>query len=138
MVEHLPTMRETPVPSPGGEDPLEEEMQPTLVLLPGKSHGRSLVGYSLWGRKELDMTERRHFTSLQSLAKLTHKTNHHRGRTLILFSLPPAALSFRTRIMQAGSSMGMWGEPQREASRSLCLDHKRRHRKKTSPFCLHS
>ena len=28
-------------------------------------HGqRSLVGYSLWGRKDLDMTERLHFTSL--------------------------------------------------------------------------
>ena len=32
--------------------------QPTPVLLPGKFHGlRSLVGYSPWGRKELDMTE---------------------------------------------------------------------------------
>jgi len=32
--------------------------QSTPVLLPGKSHGqRSLVGYSLWGRKELDTTE---------------------------------------------------------------------------------
>ena len=32
--------------------------QPTLVFLPGKSHGqRSLVGYSPWGCKELDMTE---------------------------------------------------------------------------------
>ena len=32
------------------------------VLLPGKSHGqRSLVGYSLWARKELDTTERLHF-----------------------------------------------------------------------------
>ena len=30
--------------------------------MPGKSHGqRSLVGYSLWGRKELDTTERLHF-----------------------------------------------------------------------------
>ena len=39
--------------------------QPTPVLLPGKSHGwRSLVGYSPWGRKESDMTERLHFTSL--------------------------------------------------------------------------
>ena len=28
-----------------------------LVLFPGKSHGqRGLVGYSPWGRKELDMT----------------------------------------------------------------------------------
>ena len=31
--------------------------QPTTVFLPGKSHGqRSLVGYSPWGCKELDMT----------------------------------------------------------------------------------
>ena len=31
---------------------------PTPVLLPGESHGgRSLVGYSLWGRKESDTTE---------------------------------------------------------------------------------
>ena len=38
--------------------------QPTPVFLPGKSHGRrSLVGYSLWGRKELDTTERLHVTS---------------------------------------------------------------------------
>ena len=36
--------------------------QPTPVLLPGKSHGRrSLVGYSPWGRKNSDMTERLHF-----------------------------------------------------------------------------
>ena len=33
------------------------------VLLPGKSHGqRSLVSYSPWGHKELNMTERLHFT----------------------------------------------------------------------------
>ena len=36
--------------------------QPTPVLLPGKFHGqRSLVGYSPWGRKESDTTERLHF-----------------------------------------------------------------------------
>ena len=30
--------------------PLEKEMQPTLVFLPGKSHGQSsLAGYSSWG-----------------------------------------------------------------------------------------
>ena len=33
--------------------------QPTPVSLPGESHGwRSLVGYSPWGRKESDTTER--------------------------------------------------------------------------------
>ena len=32
--------------------------QPTPVFLPGKRHGqRSLVGYSSWGPKELDITE---------------------------------------------------------------------------------
>ena len=37
--------------------------QPTPVLLPGKSHGqRSLIGYSPWGHKESDMTERLYFT----------------------------------------------------------------------------
>ena len=36
--------------------------QPTPVLLPGKFHGwRSLVGYSPWGCKESDMTERLYY-----------------------------------------------------------------------------
>ena len=36
--------------------------QPTPVFLPGESHGqRSLAGYSPWGHKELDTTERLHF-----------------------------------------------------------------------------
>ena len=35
------------------------QWQPTSVFLPGKSHGeRSLVDYSPWGHRELDMTER--------------------------------------------------------------------------------
>jgi len=38
------------------------QWQPTLVLLPGKSHGqRSLVGCSPWGLEDSDMTERHHF-----------------------------------------------------------------------------
>ena len=38
------------------------QWHPTLVLLPGKSHGqRSLVGCSPWGREESGMTERLHF-----------------------------------------------------------------------------
>ena len=38
--------------------PWRRAQQPTPVFLPGKSHGqRSLAGYSLWGHKELDMTE---------------------------------------------------------------------------------
>jgi len=35
------------------------KQQPTLVFMPGKSHGpRSLVGYNPWGHKESDTTER--------------------------------------------------------------------------------
>ena len=55
-------MRETRVRSLGREDPLEKDMAPTPVLLPGESHGRRiLVGYSPWGPKESDTTERLHF-----------------------------------------------------------------------------
>ena len=46
------------VSSLGREDPLEEEMAPTPVLLPGESHGqRSLAGHSPKGCKQLDTTE---------------------------------------------------------------------------------
>ena len=41
--------------------PWRRKWQPTPVLLPGKSHGqKSLVGYSPWGLKESDTTERLH------------------------------------------------------------------------------
>ena len=40
----------------------KRQWQPTLVLLPGKSHGRrSLVGCSPWGHEESDTTEQFHF-----------------------------------------------------------------------------
>ena len=46
----------------GLEDPLRSKWQPTPVFLPRKSHGqRILVGYSLRGAKESDMTEHTHF-----------------------------------------------------------------------------
>ena len=45
-----------------GKIPWRRKWQPTPVLLPRKFHAwRSLVGYSSWGRKELDTTERLHF-----------------------------------------------------------------------------
>jgi len=41
-----------------GKIPWRREWQPTPVFLPGEFHGqRSLEGYSLWGRKELDAIE---------------------------------------------------------------------------------
>ena len=41
-----------------GKIPWRRAWQPTLVFLPGDSHGqRSLAGYSPWGGKESDTTE---------------------------------------------------------------------------------
>ena len=58
MVKNLPAMQETYLQSLGQEDPLEKGMATTPVFLPGKFHGtKSLVGYSPWGRKELDVTK---------------------------------------------------------------------------------
>ena len=61
MVKNLPAMWETQLRSLGQEDPLGKGMathSSILVFLPGEFHGqRKLMGYSPWGRKELDMTE---------------------------------------------------------------------------------
>ena len=58
MVENLPAIQESQVPSLGWEDPLEKEMATTPVSMPEKSHrGRSLVGNSPIGHKESGMTE---------------------------------------------------------------------------------
>ena len=52
MVKNLTAVQETQVWSLGWEEPLEKEMQPTPVFLPGKSDGqKSLVGYSPWSHK---------------------------------------------------------------------------------------
>ena len=53
-----------------GKIPWRRKWQPTLVFLPGKSHGqRSLLGYRPWGRRELDKTKR-----------LNHKHNTCEGK----------------------------------------------------------
>ena len=56
---------------PWAEDPLEKEMASLSSILAGKSHKqRSLLGYSPWGRKELDPTE--------------HRCMHQHGSTISL------------------------------------------------------
>ena len=66
MIKRLPTMWVTRVQSLSREDPLEKEMATHSSILawkiPWTEGQRSLVGYSPWGRKELDMTEQLHFT----------------------------------------------------------------------------
>ena len=51
-------MQENRVQSLGQKDPLEEEILPTPVFLPGESHGqRRLAAYSPWGCRELKVKE---------------------------------------------------------------------------------
>ena len=59
MVKNLPQCRRPGFDHWVGKIPWRRVWPPTPVFLPGKYHGqRSLAGYSPWGRKELDMTER--------------------------------------------------------------------------------
>ena len=55
MVKNLPAMWETWVPSLGWEDPLEEGMATHYSILAWRI---PLEGYSPWGCKEWDTTER--------------------------------------------------------------------------------
>ena len=62
-VKHLSTMQEAWVQSLGGKIIWRRKWQSIPVLLPGKSHGcKRVVGYSPWGRKESDTTERLHYS----------------------------------------------------------------------------
>ena len=58
MVKNLPAVLETLDPQ-AKKIPWRRQWLPTPVFSPGEFHGhRSLVGYSPWGCKESDMTER--------------------------------------------------------------------------------
>ena len=80
MVKTLPTMWEIQFRPWVRKIPGRKEWQPTPIFLPGESHGqRSLVGYSPWGCKESDMTERlihththTHSYSIYSYYKILH------------------------------------------------------------------
>ena len=83
MVKNSPAMQEAWVQSLGWKDLLEEGMakKNPPVFLSGESLGqRSLAVYSLWGRKELDMTEQlstaQHSTAqlLKAIVEATRKT----------------------------------------------------------------
>ena len=63
MVKRLPAMRETRVQSLGREYPLEKEMATHSSTLAWKiPWTEELGGLQSMGHKELDMTERIHFT----------------------------------------------------------------------------
>ena len=61
------------------EDPLEEGMAAhSPVFLPGESHGqRSLVGYSPWGRTELDTIEATELSMQHAITESLKDVNHN-------------------------------------------------------------
>ena len=62
IVKHMLAIQETWVQSLGWEDPLEKEMATHSSTLAWKiPWTEEHNGYSLWGRKEMDTTERLHF-----------------------------------------------------------------------------
>ena len=65
LVKNLPVVQKACVQSLAWKDTLEKGIfpfLPTPVFWPGEFHGqRSLAGYSPWGHKESDMTERFHY-----------------------------------------------------------------------------
>ena len=73
------------------------KQQPTLVFLPGKSHGwRSLVGYSPWGSKESDTTEWLHFLS-SNTSKVMLKILQVRFQQYMNREIPDVQAGFRKR-----------------------------------------
>ena len=63
-----------------GKIPWRRKWHPTPVFLPGKSYGwRSLAGYSPWGHKESDATER-----------LAHLLGSHTSSPSMWFVLAPS------------------------------------------------
>ena len=102
--------------------------QPTPVLLPGKLLGwGSLVGYSPWGRKELDTTDRLHFLSFYSSfwrrkwqptpVFLPGKPHGQRG--LVGYSLWGCKESFTTKQLTSKLTQGN----QRQMNSSLWRQH---------------
>ena len=68
MVRNLPAMQEIQVWSLSWKIPWRWACQPTLVFLPGRSHGqKSLAGYNPWGCKESD----HHYRTICYLWKVT-------------------------------------------------------------------
>ena len=81
-VKSLPAMRETRFDPWVGKIPWRREWQPTPVLLPGKSHGwRSLAGYSPWGHRESEMTERLSLSLMHLEGSRGHCYNHPLSQT---------------------------------------------------------
>ena len=89
-VKNPPAMQEIPIQSLGQEDPWRRKWQPTAVFLPEKPHEqRSLAGYSPWGHKESDTTERlNHLQGFWSLGTGDSDKADSKRRVFVTNDLP--------------------------------------------------
>ena len=80
-VKNLPAVQETGAQSLGWEDPLEESLATHSSILAWRIHGQKcLVGYSLWGHKELDTTEQLNTSTVQGSYGAQTEWNHIQKR----------------------------------------------------------
>ena len=88
------------VQSLGWEDPLEKEIATHSSILTWRiPWTRSLVGCSLWGRKESDTTERLHFHFSLSLFTFIHWRRKWK----------PTPVFLPGESQRWGSLVGLWG-----------------------------
>ena len=116
-----PPVQERWVWSLGGEIPWSRKWQPTLLFLPGESHGqRSLMGYSPWSHKELDMTDWAHTAQdtwpddsmyiyivkwLPKSGELTH-ASHHKVTWILKISSLGRFQVYNTPVLTIGEGNG--------------------------------
>ena len=89
-VKNPPAMQEIPIQSLGQEDPLEKEMATHCNILAWETPWtRSLAGYSPWGHKESDTTERlNHLQGFWSLGTGDSDKADSKRRVFVTNDLP--------------------------------------------------
>ena len=75
------------------------------IFLPGKSHGqRNLVGYSPWGRKELDTTEHTH--AVEGLKSKLNSLNFMNSRKLVKITDKSSGIYYHLCLIEFIHGMG--------------------------------
>ena len=111
-----------------GKIPWRRKWHPTPVLLPGESHGgRSLVGYSPWGHKESDTTERLHIPCFYKYALMSITFKIRKAKNdfnifffLILLSQSSCASPYWLQVPRVFPRIGLWDM---QSVQSLSVPH---------------
>ena len=89
-----------------GKIPWRREQLPTPLFWPGEFHGqRSLEGYSPWGHKESDMTERFHYKDQKNRSMEQNK--EYTNRPTHVWSIGFGQTN-GGRLMEKGNFLNKW------------------------------